>query len=80
MSKRALDDDDGGGDESKQEANKKARVEDHADAEKPHCPICFLEWEADENPSAAVESCAAHAELLSLRVHQVHGWHSQANG
>ena len=60
MSKRpaAAAADDRGGDESKQESNKKARVDDQAaDAgEKPHCPICDEEWEANESAWAGVAS------------------------
>ena len=55
MSKRPFDSAD---DESKQEGSKKLKLEeDHeADGEKPQCPICMEEWEADEDPSAAVAS------------------------
>ena len=52
MSKRPPDDQ---GDESKEE-NKKPRVQKQAEGEKPCCPICDEEWEAEESPSAAVAS------------------------
>ena len=37
--------------------SKKARQEVQPDAEKPQCPICMEEWEADEDPSDDVASC-----------------------
>ena len=65
MSKRPLDN---AGDESKQEGSKKQRVEDQAEDEKPQCPICDEEWEADEDPSAAV---ASHVPRMLSCFHSV---------